>query len=83
MTPGVPSGSGRSRLLAGPGHRVRDILGSQPASVTLHGRCLSPGAFRGGRLARDFSLVATARDGAGRPYVSVIEHKRSAAGNCD
>ena len=70
-------GGGRSRLLAEPGHRVRTILGSQSAAVTLHGRCLRPAAFRAGALARDFSLVATGRDGAGGPFVSVIEHKRS------
>ena len=70
-------GAARSRLLSGAGQRVRDILSSQPATVTFHGRCLSVAGFRSGQLARDFLLLAS-RD-AGRT-VSAIEHKRSEGG---
>ena len=71
-----PSESRGSRLLGGSADQARAILTSQPATVTFHGRCLSPAAFRGGQLDNDFSLMATSRDGAGAAFVSVIEHKR-------
>ena len=65
-----------SRLLGGPQERVRTILSSQPATVTFHGRCLSPAALRAGQLGREFRLVATSRDRSGAPFVSAIEHER-------